>query len=217
MTMLLLLALLLFLLLALDSRSRRSPSRSPPAVETGAARTQSRPPPAGSLSPRRRTSCLRSPRGPAPLLPGDRPPARRSRGGRRSPRPRFSRRAAAGLGLALLGAAPGAWGQVGLQLEVGLEGKVRAGRWAPVRVTATNSGEPVTGRLELVVPGARTAIPLELPSAAKKRVETTLIPQPTTDDFTAIPERGVASLREGSARGAAGREIVSTQIRVKVL
>jgi len=106
---------------------------------------------------------------------------------------------------------------VGLQLEVGLEGKVRAGRWAPVRVTATNSGEPVTGRLELMVPGARTAIPLELPSAAKKRVETTLIPQPTTDDFTAIPERGVASLREGSARGAAGREIVSTQIRVKVL
>src|SRR2546427_8352399 len=158
MPMLLLLALLPLLLLALDSRSRRSTSRSPPAVETGAARTQSRPPPAGSLSPRRRTSCLRSPRGPAPLL--------------RSPR--FSRRAAAGLGLALLGAAPGAWGQVGLQLEVGLEGKVRAGRWAPVRVTATNSGEPVTGRLELMVPGARTAIPLELPSAAKKRVETTL-------------------------------------------
>src|SRR5207244_3018526 len=127
------------------------------------------------------------------------------------------RRAAAGFGLALLGAAPGAWGQVGLQLEVGLEGKVRARRWAPVRVTATNSGEPVSGRLELVVPGARTAIPLELPSAAKKRVEVALFPQLPYATFGISPDQAAASLREGALHGSGGRKIAGTQIPVEVL
>src|SRR5713101_7200416 len=49
------------------------------------------------------------------------------------------------LSLGLLAAPGGAWGQIGLQLEAGLEGKVRAGRWAPVRLTATNNGVPVSG------------------------------------------------------------------------
>lgn len=124
---------------------------------------------------------------------------------------------AAGLAVCLLAIAGSAQAQVGLRLEAGLEGKVRAERWAPLRVTATNSGEPVSGRVELALPGARTAIPLELPSAANKRVETTLIPQLSYQSIGVAPDQAAASLREGNAGGAGGREVASVQIPVKVL
>src|SRR5689334_8458572 len=67
--------------------------------------------------------------------------------------------------------------QVGLQVEAGLEGKIRPGRWAPVRVTVTNSGEPLNGRVAVGLPTAQTEMPLDLPTSANKRVETTIRPQ----------------------------------------
>src|SRR5438445_4935531 len=99
------------------------------------------------------------------------------------------------LGLALLASGSGAWAQVGLQLEAGLDGKIRIGRWAPFRVTATNSGQPVAGHLELGLPDARTVLPLELPTAANKRAETTLLPESPQSYIQATAISATAALR----------------------
>src|SRR5213076_375868 len=99
------------------------------------------------------------------------------------------------LGLALLASGSGAWAQVGLQLEAGLEGKIRSGRWAPFRVTATNSGVPVAGRVELDLSDARTALPLELPTAANKRVETTVLSQSVQGYYRVTPASATAVFR----------------------
>jgi hypothetical protein len=102
--------------------------------------------------------------------------------------------------------------QVGLQVEAGLDGYGRVGRWAPVRVTATNNGSPVTGRLVVGMPGGETALPLELPLAANKRIATLLVPQPPYDaSFSTTQERAVAGLRDGR------REVARAEARLRLL
>jgi hypothetical protein len=101
--------------------------------------------------------------------------------------------------------------QVGLQLEAGLDGNARAGRWAPLRVTATNSGTPTTGSLQFLVPGAWTLLTLELSAGANKQVSTVLVPQAGYEQVLA-PSRQVATaiLRDG--RREIGR--AETQLRL---
>jgi hypothetical protein len=130
---------------------------------------------------------------------------------------RSTRLSAIGLSLCPLAAPVGAWAQAGLQVEAGLDGKIHPGRWAPVRVIATNGGQPVVGRLELMLPGARTALPLELPTAAKKQIETVLIPQLTYTTYGVSPDQAAASLREGALHGSGGREIAGAQVPIKLL
>jgi hypothetical protein len=108
--------------------------------------------------------------------------------------------------------------QVGLQVEPGLDGVVRIGRWASVAVTGTNNGAPVAGRLEVSLPGARTVLPLELPTAANKRTATLLVPQ---WEYATLGPRfkgpTVAVLREGRreiARAEGQARIVTDQERV---
>jgi hypothetical protein len=108
-------------------------------------------------------------------------------------------------------AAARAEAQVGLQLEAGLDGKIRTGRWAPFQVTATNRGEPVIGRIELSLSDSRTAVPIELPTASNKRVETTLLPQVPSGYYRIAPDTAVAILRVDR------QEAASTRVRVQVV
>src|ERR1051326_472647 len=102
--------------------------------------------------------------------------------------------------------------QVGVQVEAGLDGLARVGRWAPVRVTAANNGSPVVSRLEVIMPGARTELPLELPTSANKRVAMLLIPQPGYDPSNlAGEERARVVLRQGRT------EIAQGEARLRVL
>src|SRR5262249_30206102 len=81
-----------------------------------------------------------------------------------------------------------------------------------MRVTATNNGSPVSGHLVVAMPGGETALPLELPLAANKRVATLLVPQPSYDlTFSTGQERAVASLRDGR------REVVRVEARLRLL
>src|SRR5262249_53372620 len=90
-------------------------------------------------------------------------------------------------------------------------------RWAPVRVTATNGGPAGTGRLELGVPGAQTALPLELPSAAKKRVGAALIPPVRYTPDRINSHQAAAAPRGGAGRGQGGREVARAQIPIQVV
>jgi hypothetical protein len=107
---------------------------------------------------------------------------------------------------------------VGLQVEAGLEGIVRSGRWAPVAVTGTNNGSPVTGQLEVSLPGGRTLLPLELPTSANKRTSILLIPNPAySPTIAGSKETVTAVLRDGRrevARAQAQAELVPDWHRV---
>jgi hypothetical protein len=102
--------------------------------------------------------------------------------------------------------------QTTIQVEAGLDGTARPGRSVPVRVTATNNGAPISGRLGLMVedpargPAAvQTWLPLELPSSANKRLETAMVPLISDRSFMPNQQSITAMLREGKQERARGQ------------